>query len=69
MSLVHQVLYQRALQDSYPQGTTLGCFNPDAWSAVTTNYHSYHLSANPADPLYMPEFQGETPYAPPPLPI
>ncbi|KAM5536286.1 hypothetical protein V8D89_010063 [Ganoderma adspersum] len=44
--------------DNYPQGTISGCFDPDAWSPVTTDYHSYHLSANPAQPLYMPEFQG-----------
>ncbi|KAM5541250.1 hypothetical protein V8D89_005179 [Ganoderma adspersum] len=44
--------------DNYPQGLTFGCSNPDAWSVVTTDYHSYHLSVNPAQPLYMPEFQG-----------
>ncbi|KAM5541245.1 hypothetical protein V8D89_005174 [Ganoderma adspersum] len=44
--------------DNYPQGLTFGCSNPDAWSPVATDYHSYHLSANPAQPLYMPEFQG-----------
>ena len=52
-------LYSRALQDSYPQGTTSGCFDPDSWTPVTTDYRSYHLSANPAQPLYMPEFQGQ----------
>ena len=31
-----------------------------AWSPVITTYHAYHESANPAEPFYMPEFQGET---------
>ncbi|PIL34790.1 hypothetical protein GSI_02577 [Ganoderma sinense ZZ0214-1] len=44
--------------DSYPQGTTSACLNPTDWSPVATSYHSYHLSANPAQPFYMPEFQG-----------
>ncbi|TBU55766.1 glycoside hydrolase superfamily [Dichomitus squalens] len=42
--------------DAYPQG--FDCSNPTRWSGVTTNYHSYHESADPAEPWYMPEFQG-----------
>ncbi|KAM5536271.1 hypothetical protein V8D89_010048 [Ganoderma adspersum] len=42
--------------DSYPQG--FDCSNPTHWSPVVTNYHSYHASVNPAEPWYMPEFQG-----------
>ncbi|PIL34787.1 hypothetical protein GSI_02574 [Ganoderma sinense ZZ0214-1] len=43
--------------DSYPQGTTSACLDPTDWAPVT-DYHSYHSSANPAQPFYMPEFQG-----------
>ncbi|KAJ3972272.1 glycoside hydrolase family 35 protein [Lentinula raphanica] len=42
--------------DSYPQG--FDCSNPQNWNPVTTNYHSYHESANPSQPFYFPEFQG-----------
>ncbi|PIL34820.1 hypothetical protein GSI_02607 [Ganoderma sinense ZZ0214-1] len=42
--------------DGYPQG--FDCSNPTHWSPVVTNYHSYHESVNPAEPWYMPEFQG-----------
>ncbi|KAJ3785437.1 glycoside hydrolase family 35 protein [Lentinula aff. detonsa] len=42
--------------DSYPQG--FDCSNPETWSPITTNYHSYHESANPSQPFYFPEFQG-----------
>ncbi|PIL34786.1 hypothetical protein GSI_02573 [Ganoderma sinense ZZ0214-1] len=44
--------------DNYPQVSNLGCSDPDAWAPVATDYHSYHMSANPSQPLYMPEFQG-----------
>ncbi|KIK71458.1 glycoside hydrolase family 35 protein [Collybiopsis luxurians FD-317 M1] len=42
--------------DSYPQG--FDCATPQNWNPVVTNYHSYHESANPSQPLYIPEFQG-----------
>ncbi|KAJ3813869.1 glycoside hydrolase family 35 protein [Lentinula aff. lateritia] len=42
--------------DSYPQG--FDCSTPETWNPITTNYHSYHESANPSQPLYIPEFQG-----------
>ncbi|KAJ7125804.1 glycoside hydrolase family 35 protein [Mycena crocata] len=42
--------------DSYPQG--FDCSHPDVWNPVTTNYHTYHESANPAQAWYIPEFQG-----------
>ncbi|KAJ7088793.1 hypothetical protein B0H15DRAFT_740771, partial [Mycena belliarum] len=42
--------------DSYPQG--FDCSHPDAWNGVTTNYHTYHEQANPAQAWYFPEFQG-----------
>ncbi|KAF8238073.1 glycoside hydrolase family 35 protein [Tricholoma matsutake] len=42
--------------DSYPQG--FDCSNPTIWSPVVTNYHRYHVTANPSQPLYIPEFQG-----------
>jgi hypothetical protein len=42
--------------DSYPQG--FDCSTPQNWNPVTTNYHSYHESANPSQPFYFPEFQG-----------
>ncbi|KAF7307730.1 Glycoside hydrolase family 35 protein [Mycena kentingensis (nom. inval.)] len=42
--------------DAYPQG--FDCSHPQTWSPVTTNYHTYHESANPAQAWYFPEFQG-----------
>ncbi|KAI0738819.1 glycoside hydrolase superfamily [Daedaleopsis nitida] len=42
--------------DSYPQ--LFDCSNPRTWRGVTTNYHQYHIQNNPAQPWYMPEFQG-----------
>ncbi|KAJ4470950.1 glycoside hydrolase family 35 protein [Lentinula aciculospora] len=42
--------------DSYPQG--FDCSTPETWNPITTNYHSYHESANPSQPFYFPEFQG-----------
>ncbi|KAF7978635.1 hypothetical protein HWV62_45132 [Athelia sp. TMB] len=42
--------------DSYPQ--LFDCSNPQKWNPVTTSYHTYHESANPSQPLYIPEFQG-----------
>ncbi|KAH9919183.1 glycoside hydrolase superfamily [Epithele typhae] len=42
--------------DSYPQG--FDCSNPRNWSPVVTNYQAYHEQVNPAQPWYMPEFQG-----------
>ncbi|RDX44153.1 hypothetical protein OH76DRAFT_1487358 [Lentinus brumalis] len=42
--------------DSYPQG--FDCSNPRNWNPVTTNYHQYHAANNPAQPWYIPEFQG-----------
>ncbi|KAJ7583566.1 glycoside hydrolase family 35 protein [Mycena floridula] len=42
--------------DAYPQG--FDCSNPTVWSPVTTNYHTYHESANPSQAWYFPEFQG-----------
>ncbi|KAL5482805.1 hypothetical protein ACEPAI_9400 [Sanghuangporus weigelae] len=42
--------------DSYPQG--FDCSNPTTWSPVVGNYHDYHLSTNPSQPFYLPEFQG-----------
>ncbi|KAI6139306.1 glycoside hydrolase family 35 protein [Pisolithus tinctorius] len=42
--------------DSYPQG--FDCSNPTVWSAVVTNYYSYHESVDPGQPWYFPEFQG-----------
>ncbi|PSS38131.1 hypothetical protein PHLCEN_2v38 [Hermanssonia centrifuga] len=42
--------------DSYPQG--FDCSNPQVWSPVVTNYHTYHEKVNPSEPWYMPEFQG-----------
>ncbi|KAF9073660.1 glycoside hydrolase family 35 protein [Rhodocollybia butyracea] len=42
--------------DSYPQG--FDCSNPQNWNPITTNYHTYHESANPSQPFYFPEFQG-----------
>ncbi|KAI0632368.1 glycoside hydrolase superfamily [Trametes polyzona] len=42
--------------DSYPQG--FDCSNPTHWSPVVTNYHDYHITNNPSQPWYMPEFQG-----------
>ncbi|KAE9399468.1 glycoside hydrolase family 35 protein [Gymnopus androsaceus JB14] len=42
--------------DTYPQ--LFDCASPQTWNPVTTNYHSYHESANPSQSLYIPEFQG-----------
>lgn len=42
--------------DSYPQG--FDCSTPEVWSPVVTNYHQYHEETDPAEPWYMPEFQG-----------
>lgn len=38
--------------DSYPQG--FDCSNPTVWRPVTTNYHTYHESANPSQAWYFP---------------
>ncbi|KAF8624403.1 hypothetical protein AX15_005885 [Amanita polypyramis BW_CC] len=42
--------------DSYPQG--FDCSHPTRWKPLSTNYHSYHMTVNPSQPLYIPEFQG-----------
>ncbi|KAJ2913369.1 hypothetical protein MD484_g7048, partial [Candolleomyces efflorescens] len=42
--------------DSYPQG--FDCSNPLRWSPVATDYHQHHQTTNPAQPFYIPEFQG-----------
>ncbi|KAI0823943.1 glycoside hydrolase superfamily [Trametes gibbosa] len=42
--------------DAYPQA--FDCSNPTQWRPVVTNYHEYHITNNPGQPWYMPEFQG-----------
>ncbi|KAG8932475.1 hypothetical protein FRC02_001099, partial [Tulasnella sp. 418] len=42
--------------DSYPQ--SFDCANPGIWKPVITQYWDYHQTANPHQPLYIPEFQG-----------
>ncbi|KAH8822595.1 glycoside hydrolase family 35 protein [Flagelloscypha sp. PMI_526] len=41
--------------DSYPQ--RFDCSNPSTWNPIRTNYHDYHMEANPSQPWYIPEFQ------------
>ncbi|QRW12333.1 glycoside hydrolase family 35 protein [Ceratobasidium sp. AG-Ba] len=42
--------------DAYPLG--FDCSNPSKWNEVGTNYDNYHQNINPAEPLYLAEFQG-----------
>ncbi|KAG8731749.1 hypothetical protein FRC10_001462 [Ceratobasidium sp. 414] len=42
--------------DAYPLG--FDCTNPSKWNEVDVNYDTYHQNVNPAEPLYLAEFQG-----------
>ncbi|KAK0504453.1 glycoside hydrolase family 35 protein [Armillaria luteobubalina] len=41
--------------DGYPQ--RFDCSNPLVWNPVPLTYHDYHMSVNPSQPWYIPEFQ------------
>ncbi|CAE6436343.1 unnamed protein product [Rhizoctonia solani] len=42
--------------DSYPLG--FDCTNPSVWNEVDSNMNAYHQNVNPAEPLYLAEYQG-----------
>ncbi|KAF8323218.1 glycoside hydrolase family 35 protein [Clavulina sp. PMI_390] len=42
--------------DGYPQG--FDCSNPTVWSEVDSGYDTDHQMYSPAEPLWLPEFQG-----------
>ncbi|KAF8670795.1 Beta-galactosidase, domain 3 [Rhizoctonia solani] len=42
--------------DAYPLG--FDCTNPSVWKEVDANMDAYHQNANPAEPLYLAEYQG-----------
>ncbi|KAG8783246.1 hypothetical protein FRC12_019925 [Ceratobasidium sp. 428] len=42
--------------DQYPLG--FDCTNPSKWNEIDVNYDTYHQNVNPAEPLYLAEFQG-----------
>ncbi|KAK0200111.1 glycoside hydrolase family 35 protein [Desarmillaria ectypa] len=42
--------------DAYPQ--RYDCSHPLDWHGVPLDYHQYHEEVNPAQPWYIPEFQG-----------
>jgi hypothetical protein len=42
--------------DSYPQ--SFDCSNPTVWKDLPTNWHERHMSINPDQPFWIPEFQG-----------
>lgn len=41
--------------DGYPQ--RFDCSNPLVWNPVPLTYYDYHMSVNPSQPWYIPEFQ------------
>ncbi|KAK0202212.1 glycoside hydrolase family 35 protein [Desarmillaria ectypa] len=41
--------------DGYPQ--RFDCSNPLVWNPVPLTFHDYHMSVNPSQPWYIPEFQ------------
>ncbi|KAH7318896.1 glycoside hydrolase superfamily [Rhizoctonia solani] len=42
--------------DAYPLG--FDCTNPSVWKEVDSNMDAYHQNVNPAEPLYLAEYQG-----------
>ncbi|CAE7133094.1 unnamed protein product, partial [Rhizoctonia solani] len=42
--------------DAYPLG--FDCTNPSVWKELDSNMDSYHQNVNPAEPLYLAEYQG-----------